>query len=87
MWKSFITLGAKRYPMTSKRGHNFYKGRGSGAMGRHTQHGGYIIEYSKVRDYVVPDLRETKLRPYVSHRTEKILTAPPLITAGMTGKQ
>ena len=24
-------------------------------MGRHTKHGGYVIEWHKVRNYVVPD--------------------------------
>ena len=32
----------------------FYKGTGSGSTGRHTKHGGYIIEWHKVRNYVVP---------------------------------
>ncbi|KAI1259480.1 hypothetical protein F5Y18DRAFT_298490 [Xylariaceae sp. FL1019] len=32
----------------------FYKGTGSGSMGRHTKHGGYVIEFQKVRTYVVP---------------------------------
>ncbi|ORX88174.1 hypothetical protein K493DRAFT_200026, partial [Basidiobolus meristosporus CBS 931.73] len=66
-----ICRGARRDPMTSKRGHNYYKGvscvslligfhpfmgKGSGAMGRNTKHGGYIIDYNKVRTYVVPNL-------------------------------
>ncbi|CAG8690443.1 14246_t:CDS:2, partial [Acaulospora morrowiae] len=50
--------GAKRYPMTSKKGHNYYKGTGSGSMGRHTSRGGFIIDLRKVRTYVVPDLSD-----------------------------
>ncbi|KAK9767957.1 60S ribosomal protein L27, mitochondrial [Basidiobolus ranarum] len=69
-----ICRGARRDPMTSKRGHNYYKGKGSGAMGRHTKHGGYLIDYNKVRTYVVPDLADCQFKPYVSHRTEKIAT-------------
>ncbi|RKP23654.1 mitochondrial ribosomal protein L27-domain-containing protein [Syncephalis pseudoplumigaleata] len=65
-------LGALRKPMNTKRGHNYYKGTRTGSMGRHTKHGGYIIDYSKVRTYVVPDLADCELKPYVSHRTEKI---------------
>ncbi len=43
----------------------FYKGRGSGSMGRHTKKGGYIIEYHKVRTYVVPEgLKEFKVRAF-----------------------
>lgn len=41
--------------MTTKQTNKgFYKGTGSGSMGRHTEHGGYIIEWDKVRTYVVP---------------------------------
>ena len=40
----------------------YYKGTGSGSMGRHTKHGGYVIEYQKVRTYVVPkDLKDFKV--------------------------
>ena len=47
----------RRLPLTTKQGpHNFYKGNRTGAMGRHTKHGGYIIEFEKVRTYVCPDL-------------------------------
>ncbi|GAB5588333.1 60S ribosomal protein L27 [Umbelopsis nana] len=61
--------GARRTPMTSKRGHNYYKGTGSGAMGRHTKRGGYLIDWNKVRTYVVPDITDFNLSPYVSRKT------------------
>lgn len=32
----------------------FYKGNRTGSMGRHTKYGGYVIEWNKVRTYVVP---------------------------------
>ena len=32
----------------------FYKGNRTGAMGRHTKFGGYIIEWERVRTYAVP---------------------------------
>ncbi|KAJ2382114.1 60S ribosomal protein L27, mitochondrial, partial [Coemansia sp. RSA 2559] len=51
-----LLRGAKRGVMTSKRGHNFYKGNRTGSMGRHTKHGGYVVDLDKVRTYVVPDL-------------------------------
>lgn len=35
----------------------YYKGTGSGSMGEHTKHGGYKIDWAKVRTYVVPDLK------------------------------
>ena len=52
-----------RLPLTTKQVNNgFYKGTGSGAMGRHTKHGGYVIEWKKVRTYVVPEqLKECKV--------------------------
>ena len=34
----------------------FYKGTRTGSMGRHTKKGGYVIEFEKVRTYVVPSL-------------------------------
>ncbi|ORX82492.1 hypothetical protein K493DRAFT_361433 [Basidiobolus meristosporus CBS 931.73] len=79
-----ICRGARRDPMTSKRGHKLLQsvlierivGKGSGAMGRHTKHGGYIIDYNKVRTYVVPDLTDCQFKPYVSHRTRRSL--PPI---------
>ena len=40
----------------------FYKGTGSGSMGMHTKHGGYVLEPKKVRTYVVPDLTDFKVR-------------------------
>ena len=34
----------------------YYKGTRTGSMGAHTQYGGYIIDYRKVRHYNCPDL-------------------------------
>ncbi|KAK5661938.1 hypothetical protein OQA88_10048 [Cercophora sp. LCS_1] len=50
----------------------FYKGTGTGSMGRHTNKGGYIIEWSKVRTYVVPSLEGFKLTPFVSKNVRKL---------------
>ncbi len=45
----------RRLALTTKQVNGgFYKGTGSGSMGRHTKHGGYIIDWRKVRTYVVP---------------------------------
>jgi large subunit ribosomal protein L41 len=60
-------LGVGKYrhlKLTTKDvGRGFYKGNRTGAMGRHTKYGGYIIEWSKVRTYVVPqNLSESKVR-------------------------
>ena len=40
----------------------YYKGNRTGAMGRHTKHGGYVIEWNRVRTYVVPSLEGFKVR-------------------------
>lgn len=32
----------------------FYKGNRTGNMGKHDKHGGFTIEFEKVRTYVVP---------------------------------
>ncbi|KAJ2758973.1 60S ribosomal protein L27, mitochondrial, partial [Coemansia nantahalensis] len=63
--------GAKRGVLTSKKGHNFYKGNRTGSMGRHTKHGSYVVDLDKVRTFAVPDLADCELKPYVSRRTNK----------------
>lgn len=46
----------RRLALTTKMVNNgYYKGTGSGSMGRHTKHGGYVIDLRKVRTYVVPE--------------------------------
>jgi large subunit ribosomal protein L41 len=45
----------RRLALTTKQANKgFYKGTGTGSTGRHTKHGGYVIEWAKVRTYVVP---------------------------------
>lgn len=45
----------------------FYKGNRTGSMGRHTKYGGYVIEFEKVRTYVVPQgLKDFKVRARLS---------------------
>ncbi|KAF2239243.1 hypothetical protein EV356DRAFT_528518 [Viridothelium virens] len=62
----------RRLALTTKQaGKGYYKGTGSGSMGRHTKHGGYIVEYEKVRTYVVPDLDGFMLKPFVASRIER----------------
>ena len=46
----------RRLALTTKQVNGgFYKGTGSGSMGRHTKHGDYIIECHKVRTFKVPE--------------------------------
>ena len=32
-------------------------------MGRHTKHGGYVVDWEKVRTYVAPDLKDFAVSP------------------------
>lgn len=44
----------------------FYKGNRTGTVGRHTKHGGFIVDYRRVRTYVVPEgVRDFKVRFYL----------------------
>ena len=56
MRATLTLLGKLRHrPLTTKQvAKGFYKGTGTGSTGRHTKHGGYIVELEKVRTYVVP---------------------------------
>jgi large subunit ribosomal protein L41 len=50
-----FTRKFRKLPLTTKDiNKGFYKGTRTGSMGRHTKFGGYIIEWDKVRTYVVP---------------------------------
>lgn len=54
--------GLRRLALTTKQGpHNYYKGNRTGSMGRHTKYGGYVLDYKKVRTFVVPDLTDFKV--------------------------
>lgn len=66
--------GSKRHALTTKDGNkNFYKGTGSSSIGRHTKHGKYVINWDKVRTFVVPEtLEETTLKPYVSSNVPEL---------------
>lgn len=58
-----LSVGKYRHlKMTTKDvGRGFYKGNRTGAMGRHTKYGTYVIMWDKVRTYVVPDLKNFKV--------------------------
>ncbi|MCJ1317629.1 hypothetical protein MMC15_002954 [Xylographa vitiligo] len=64
----------RRLALTTKQVNGgFYKGTGSGSMGRHTKHGDYVIEWQKVRTYVVPaQLKDFKLTPFVTRNMEPL---------------
>lgn len=74
LWYGITNRGSKRHPLTSKQGNkNFYKGTGSSGIGKLDKHGRYIINWEKVRTYVVPgDLHNTELRALVSPNVPQI---------------
>lgn len=53
----------RRLALTTKQVNGgYYKGTRTGSMGRHTKHGDYVIEWHKVRTYVVPqELKDFKV--------------------------
>lgn len=54
-----LNRAIKRLALNTKQaGKDYYKGTGTGSMGRHTKYGGYVIEWKKVRTYVCPDLSD-----------------------------
>lgn len=67
--------GNKRWPLTTKQGNkNFYKGTRSTGIGRWTSRGRYIINWDKVRTYVVPsNVHSTELKPFVCATAPKIV--------------
>lgn len=50
-----LSRALRRLRLTTKQTNKgYYKGTGTGSTGSHTKHGGYVIDYDKVRTYVVP---------------------------------
>ncbi|KAJ3402209.1 hypothetical protein HDV05_008663 [Chytridiales sp. JEL 0842] len=61
-----------RQVLTGKFGNkNFYKGTGSGAMGRWTRKGAYILEPERFRQYMIPNLTGFQLTPYINPNVER----------------
>ncbi|KAI3974642.1 hypothetical protein MKX01_029632 [Papaver californicum] len=57
---SLSILSSKRAPK------DYYKGKNCKPTGFHTRKGGYVVVDEKLPNYVVPDLTDFKLKPYVS---------------------
>ncbi|KAL5722042.1 hypothetical protein ACHQM5_005610 [Ranunculus cassubicifolius] len=57
---SLNILSSKRAPR------EYYKGKNCKPTGFHTRKGGYVVVQEKLPNYVVPDLTDFKLKPYVS---------------------
>ncbi|CAF9924180.1 MAG: hypothetical protein GOMPHAMPRED_003542 [Gomphillus americanus] len=64
----------RKLPLTTKQvNKGYYKGTGSGSMGWHTKHGGYRIDWKKVRTYIVPTALEGfKLTPFVTKKMKPL---------------
>ncbi|KAI9885213.1 MAG: hypothetical protein M1823_002985 [Watsoniomyces obsoletus] len=64
----------RRLALTTKQVNGgYYKGNRSGSMGRHTKWGGYVIEWNKVRTYVVPsNLKDFTLTPFVTRKMKPL---------------
>lgn len=57
--------------LNSKRGpRNFYKGKGVKNTGKSTSKGGFEVMSERLPNFVVPDLTDVKLKPYVSPKSQ-----------------
>ncbi|KAJ0100232.1 hypothetical protein Patl1_21915 [Pistacia atlantica] len=66
---SLDILSSKRAPR------DYYKGKNCKPTGFHTRKGGYVVVQEKLPKYVVPDLTDFKLKPYVSQCPIEVKTA------------
>ncbi|KAJ8762509.1 hypothetical protein K2173_007948 [Erythroxylum novogranatense] len=65
---SLDILSSKRAPR------DYYKGKNCKSTGFHTRKGGYVIMPEKLPNYVIPDLTDFKLKPYVSQCATEVKT-------------
>lgn len=74
IWYGQMKTGSKRHPLYSKQGNkHFYKGTRSSGYGKLSKAGTYLMNWLKVRTYVVPaDLLATDLKPFVSKDVPEI---------------
>lgn len=75
LWYGDRKTGSKRHPLTTKQGNKtFYKGTGSAGYGKLNSAGHFIIDWNKVRTYVVPTgMNTTSLKCFVSPNTPQIM--------------
>ncbi|XP_061353396.1 uncharacterized protein LOC133298161 [Gastrolobium bilobum] len=66
---SLDILSPKRAPR------GYYKGKNCTPTGFHTRKGGYVLVQEKLPNYVVPDLTDFKLKPYVSQCPREVNTS------------
>ncbi|KAJ5934288.1 hypothetical protein N7466_003835 [Penicillium verhagenii] len=71
MFKASPTMMARLRFTTKSVNGGYYKGTRTGSMGHFDKKGNYVIDYQKVRTYVVPeDLNEFDLTPFVSKKVQ-----------------
>lgn len=81
--------GARRGVMSSKSGNkHYFKGRGCNKTGFLTRKGKFVVDPFRIVSFVVPNLTECNLKPYVSFKGAKVessvLTAEDLLAIGAT---
>lgn len=55
---------------TKEVGRGFYRGTRTGSVGAHTEYGGYVVDWRKVRNFKAPDLTGFKLTPFVTEEMQ-----------------
>ncbi|KAJ5183328.1 hypothetical protein N7492_000944 [Penicillium capsulatum] len=68
MFKPSQPMMARLRLTTKQVNGGYYKGTRTGSMGYFDKKGNYVIDWKKVRTYVVPDLENFKLSPFVTKR-------------------
>ncbi|KAJ5654506.1 hypothetical protein N7490_001509 [Penicillium lividum] len=71
MFKASPSMMARLRFTTKSVNGGYYKGTRTGSMGHFDKKGNYVIDWKKVRTYVVPDdLAEFDLTPFVSKKVQ-----------------
>ena len=75
-WPLLARLGPTqgRGPLTSKRAPHLKKGYGAVGLGAHAKNGFFNINTGMVPKFIVPDLKNFNLKPYVSRKTPVMRT-------------
>ncbi|KAJ3065335.1 hypothetical protein HK102_007930 [Quaeritorhiza haematococci] len=70
---NLVRTGARAI-MTGKHGNkNYYKGTGGGRLGHWSLKGRYRIDPWRLRSFIVPDLSNSQLKPYVSPEADNTI--------------
>ena len=74
---------AMRRMLTAKNSpKDYYKGTGSGCIGKFTMYGKFVVDPGRIRDWIVPSgLDNFPLKPYVSHLTKRVKETPLTVDA------